>query len=64
MQHFNVLVAHRRRNIGWESFWLSPLNLTDIPFNSNSREIFDGFMLNVFLSKGGLILKNIIQKVG
>ena len=66
-QHPNILVDLRRPNIGREFFWLSALNLKDIPFNDDFRETLDRAPVKYVLPTGAFMSKIIatfVQKVG
>ena len=67
MQRTDVLVGFRRPDIGREIFWLSSLNLKDIPYNSDFHKTLDRVHFACVLSKGAFISKSVAtlgQKVG
>ena len=66
-QHSNVLVGLRRQNIRIELFWLSSLNLKDIPYNGDSCKTLDRVHVKHVLPKVAFISKTLAtfaQKVG
>ena len=67
LHHPNILVDLRRPNIGREFFWLSTLNLKDIPYNDDFCETSDRVHGKYVLPTGAFMSKIVatfVQKVG
>ena len=66
-RHPNVLVGLRKPNIRREFFWLSALNLKNVPYNGHFRETLDRVHVKYIVPKGAFMPKTVaifVQKVG